>query len=225
MMPLLSGGSIRTKGRGIMALPTRRTILATAAGLALAPRLAAAAPAIGAAAPDFALPDQDGTTRALRDYRGRIVVLEWTNHDCPFVRKHYNSGNMQRLQREAAGLGLVWLSIASSPAGEQGHVDGAQARELTTVRGAAPAAVLLDPRSIAARAYAATVTPHMFIIDKAGVLRYMGGIDSIRSTNLADVEKAEPLFRDAMQAVAAGRAPARASTQPYGCAIKYYVGA
>lgn len=200
---------------------TRRAAFAGAGALLLAPRLAAAAPAIGAPAPDFALPDQDGDIRRLSDFRGRVVVLEWTNHDCPFVRKHYNSNNMQALQRLAAGRGAVWLSIASSPPGEQGHVTGPQAKELTAARNAAPAAVLLDHRSVAARAYQATVTPHMFVISADGVLRYMGGIDSIRSSRVEDVARAEPFLRDAMLAVIEGRPVARASTQAYGCAIKY----
>lgn len=204
-----------------MTIISRRAALMAAGTLALTPRLATAAPAIGAAAPDIALPDQDGDIRRLADLRGRVVVLEWTNHECPYVRKHYNSTNMQTLQRLVAERNAVWLSIASSPAGEQGHVTGPQAKELTASRNAAPAAVLLDHRSAAARAYQATTTPQMFVISADGVLRYMGGIDSIRSTRIEDVARAEPYFRDAFLAVAEGRQVTRASTPPYGCAIKY----
>ena len=200
---------------------TRRAAFAGAGALLLAPRIAAAAPAIGAPAPDFALPDQDGDIRRLSDFRGRVVVLEWTTHDCPFVRKHYNSANMQGLQRMAAERNVVWLTIASSPPGEQGHITGAQAKELTASRNAAPTAVLLDHRSVAARAYRATVTPHMFVISADGVLRYMGGIDSIRSSRVEDVARAEPFLRDAMLAVVEGRPVAQASTPAYGCVIKY----
>lgn len=202
---------------------TRRAAIAGvgASALVLAPRLAVAAPTIGAPAPDFELPDQDGATRRLAEFRGRVVVLEWTNHDCPYVRKHYNSGNMQSLQRLAAERGVTWLSIVSSPVGEQGHVTGPRAKELTASRNAAPASVLLDPRSVTARAYRASVTPHMFVISADGVLRYMGGIDSIRSSRVDDVAKAEPYLRNAMLAVAEGRAVAQASTPPYGCVIKY----
>lgn len=200
---------------------TRRAAFAGTGALLLAPRLAAAAPAIGAPAPDFALPDQDGDLRRLADFRGKVVVLEWTNHDCPYVRKHYGSTSMQALQRLAAERGVTWLTIASSPPGEQGHVTGAQAKELTASRNAAPAAVLLDHRSAAARAYRATVTPHMFVISADGVLRYMGGIDSIRSTRVEDVPRAEPFLRNAMLAVVEGRPVAQASTQAYGCVIKY----
>lgn len=209
-------------------LLSRRATLAIPLGAVLMPalpRLAWATPVIGAPAPDFAAPDQDGTTRRLADYRGKVVMLEWTNHDCPFVRKHYNSSNMQTLQKQAAERGIVWLSVISSPPGEQGHVDGARARGLTTERGAAPAAVLLDPESRMARAYGATTTPHMYVIDAEGVLRYMGGIDSIASNKVEDVAKAEPLARNAMLAVADGRPVERAVTRNYGCAIKYAPGA
>jgi peroxiredoxin len=200
---------------------TRRGALGVASLLALAPRMASANPVIGAAAPDFVLPDQDGNTRRPSDFRGKIVVLEWSNHDCPYVRKHYGSNNMQGLQRLVAERGGVWLTIASSPQGEQGHIDGAQAKELTASRSAAPTAVLLDHASVAARLYRASTTPQMFIISADGVLRYMGGIDSIRSTRAADVARAEAYFRDAFLEVADGRPVTRASTPAYGCAIKY----
>jgi peroxiredoxin len=203
---------------------TRRELLGAAlatGSIALPPRLAFAAPQIGVAAPDFELPDQDGAMRKLSSYRGKTVVLEWTNHDCPYVRKHYNSANMQTLQKEAAGKGIVWLSVASSPKGEQGHVTGPEAKALTVSRNAAPAAVLLDHASKAARLYQAVTTPHMFVIDPAGTLRYMGAIDSNRSTRTEDVAKAEPFLRSAMLAVAAGGTPEKAVTSPYGCTIKY----
>jgi hypothetical protein len=131
-----------------ISLCRRRTLLASAGALPFLPRPSwAAAPAIGAPAPAFSLPDQDGATRSLADYRGKVVVLEWTNHECPFVQKHYGSGNMQRFQREAAERGIAWLSVASSPPGQQGHVTAAEAHALTAEREAAPAAVLLDPRA------------------------------------------------------------------------------
>ncbi|WP_421991437.1 redoxin domain-containing protein [Roseococcus sp.] len=204
-----------------MAKLTRRGALLAAATLPMMPGLASTTPAIGAPAPDFALPDQDGTLRRLSDFRGRVVVLEFTNHDCPYVRKHYNSGNMQGLQREAASRNIAWLSVAASPVGEQGHVTGPEAKALTASRNAAPLAVLLDHRSQAARAYAATTTPGMYVIDAEGQLRYMGAIDSIRSTRVEDVARAEPYLRDATIAVRDGRQIARAVTPPYGCAIKY----
>jgi peroxiredoxin len=172
-------------------------------------------------APDFALPDQDGTMRRLADLRGKVVVLEWTNHDCPYVRKFYGSGAMQGLQREAQAKGVVWLSVASSPVGEQGHVTAEEARQLTASRNAAPTAVLLDPKSQASRAYEAKTTPHMFVIGPDGTIRYMGGIDSIRSTKAEDIAKAEPYARNAFLAVSEGRPVAQAVTQPYGCTVKY----
>ncbi|WP_240655021.1 redoxin family protein [Rhodovarius crocodyli] len=202
---------------------SRRTTLA--AGLALPaaaiPFAAHATVAPGTQAPDFTLPDQDGTARSLSALRGRTVVIQWENFECPFVRKHYTSSNMQNLQREAAAKGITWISMASSPEGEQGHVTGARARELTASRQAAPAFVLLDHRSVAARAYGATVTPQIIVIDAQGIIRYNGAIDSIRSTRVEDVARAETWAKDAMIAVSEGRAPARASTPPYGCAIKY----
>ncbi|HEX2528971.1 MAG TPA: redoxin domain-containing protein [Geminicoccus sp.] len=198
-----------------------RSALLASAVVPLLPRLAHAAPSVGSPAPGFELPDQDGAIHRLADFRGRIMVLEWTNHECPYVRKHYGSGNMQALQAEATGSGIVWLSMASSPEGMQGHVTGTEARELTASRGARPTAVLLDPQSQASRAYAATTTPEMFIIGPDGTLLYMGGIDSIRSTRPADIAKAEPYFRNAMLDVLAGRPVAKAVTQPYGCAVKY----
>jgi hypothetical protein len=198
-----------------------RSALVASAALPLLPRLAQATPSVGAPAPDFSLPDQDGAMHRLADYRGKIVVLEWTNHECPYVRKHYGSGNMQALQAEATERGIVWLSMASSPEGMQGYVTGREAKELTNSRNAKPTAVLLDPQSQASRAYRATTTPEMFIIGPDGTLLYMGGIDSIRSTRQADVAKAEPYFKNAMLDVLAGRPVAQAVTQPYGCAVKY----
>ncbi|WP_159718174.1 redoxin domain-containing protein [Geminicoccus flavidas] len=205
-----------------MILPiTRRAALFAATALPLLPRLAMAGPAVGQPAPDFLLPDQDGAMHRLQDYRGKLLVLEWTNHECPYVRKHYGSGNMQSLQALAADKGVVWLSIASSPEGEQGHVTGAEAKELTVSRGARPEAVLLDPMSRAARAYQATTTPEMFVIGRDGTLLYMGGIDSIRSTRPADIERAEPYLRNALLAAVEGRPVEPSVTRPYGCAVKY----
>jgi hypothetical protein len=149
------------------------------------------------------------------------VVLETTNHDCPYVRKHYNSTNMQTQQREAAAKGVVWLTVASSATGEEGFVTAAQANELTQKRNAAPAAFLLDPKSRIARAYGATVTPHMYIVDASGVLVYKGGIDSIPSSSQSDIPKAKQYVRVALDEVLAGKPVSDASTRPYGCSLKY----
>ncbi|MFC3124933.1 redoxin domain-containing protein [Pseudoroseomonas globiformis] len=204
----------------------RRELILGAAGLAGAGLLlrgtpAAAAPRIGQAAPDFSRPDSHGGTRSLSALRGKLVVLEWTNHDCPFVMKHYGASNMQNLQREVADAGGVWLSVISSAPGEQGHVPAAQANELTRSREAAPTAVLLDPEGEMGRAYNAQTTPHMYIISAEGTLLYMGGIDSIASTRVEDLQKATPHFRNAFQAVREGRPVQNAVTRPYGCNVKY----
>ena len=185
------------------------------------PGVALARPQVGVAAPAFSGVGTDGKPYKLADYRGKTVVLEWTNHECPYVGKHYRSGNMQALQKDAAAKGFVWLTIISSMPDSQGYVSAAQADDLTRARNAAPAAVLLDPDGVIGRAYDARVTPHMFVIDARGTLLYMGGIDSIRSTDLRDVPKATPYVKDALRQVAAGQPIANAVTQAYGCTIKY----
>lgn len=172
-------------------------------------------------APDFTAVDSDGTTRKLSDYQGKIVVLEWTNHQCPFVRKHYGSGNMQALQAEATAEGIVWLSVISSAPGQQGYVDGAEANEQTTSREASPTAVLLDPEGTIGRLYGARTTPHMYVIDPEGVLRYMGGIDDIPSADPSDIESAQNYVRPAIASLLAGEPVATATSQPYGCSVKY----
>jgi peroxiredoxin len=194
-----------------------------AAGLcaALMTAAAAAAPEVGKPAPDFTGTDTTGKTWDLADLRGTPVILEWTNHDCPYVVKHYESGNMQALQQEAAEAGYTWLSVISSAPGKQGHVSAAQADELTESRGAAPTAVLLDPEGNIGKAYGARTTPHMFVIDADGTLVYMGGIDDKPTTNIADVEGAQNYVRLAMADLAAGEPVGNAVTRPYGCSVKY----
>jgi peroxiredoxin len=176
---------------------------------------------VGQPAPDFSGIDTQGNTQTLGDYRGKVVVLEWTNHDCPYVRKHYSSDNMQAHQREAIDNDVVWLSIISSAPGKQGYVNAAQADSLTASRNASPSAVILDPDGEIGRAYGARTTPHMYIIDRAGTLAYMGGIDSIPSSNPADIAKATPYTRLAMQQVIAAEPVSNAVTRPYGCSVKY----
>ena len=180
-----------------------------------------AAPRVGEAAPDFEGVDTRGEVHRLADYRGKIVVLEWTNHDCPFVRKHYGAGNMQDQQREAAAQGVVWLSVISSAPGKQGHVSPEEADELTRNRDAQPDAVILDTEGKIGRSYAAKTTPHMFIIDADGTLVYMGGIDSISSANPDDIPRATQYVRVALQEMAAGKPVSSAVTKPYGCSVKY----
>ena len=188
------------------------------AGAALPP---ANEPQVGQAAPDFSTVDSQGQMRRLADYRGKVVVLEWTNAECPYTRKHYESGNMQSLQSLARDHGVVWLTVISSAPGKQGYVDGAGADQLTKTRHAVPSAVLLDPSGNVGRLYHAKTTPHMFVIDAQGELRYMGGIDSIATPEVSDIPKAEPYLKEAMLAVVDNQPVAHPATRPYGCSVKY----
>ena len=190
-------------------------------GALLVPKVAAAAPQIGQPAPAFTSTDSKGASVSLNQYRGKTVVLEWTNADCPYTRKHYTSGNMQGVQALAQKNGVVWLTVISSAPGKQGYVNGPAADALTTSRGASPTAVLLDPSGTVGRLYGAKTTPHMFVIDKNGTLQYMGGIDSLATAEVDDIPKAEPYLKEAMLAVTQGAPVAHPVTKPYGCAVKY----
>ncbi|MBI1181554.1 MAG: redoxin domain-containing protein [Alphaproteobacteria bacterium] len=182
---------------------------------------ARAAPTIGGPAPAFGGHDTQGRAISLADFTGRTVVLEWTNHECPFVRKHYESGNMQRLQREAANQGAVWLTIVSSAPGKQGHVTAKEANALTASRGAAPAHVILDETGTIGRLYGAGATPTMVVIRPDQTIAYMGAIDSIPSARIEDIPKADNFVRDALAAVAAGEPVGTPLTKAYGCSVKY----
>jgi hypothetical protein len=204
----------------------RRTLLAAGAAfalcgsIALAP-IAYAKPEVGKPAPDFTGIDSKGRSVKLSDLRGKTIVLEWSNHDCPYVRKHYGAGNMQRLQADAAKDGIVWLTVISSASGAEGHVSGAEADALTARRNAAPAHVVLDEKGKIGRAYEARTTPHMYVIDPEGKLVFMGGIDDRPSADPADIATAKNYVRLALDAVKAGRPVATPVTRPYGCSIKY----
>jgi peroxiredoxin len=191
---------------------------ATAAANAAA---AASAATVGQPAPAFKLIDSTGKTRSLADYKGKTVVLEWTNHECPFVKKHYGSGNMQAQQKQATADGVVWLSVNSSAPGKQGNVDGAAAEKVRKDARAVQTAYLLDPTGATGRAYGAKTTPHMYIIDPQGVLRYAGGIDSIQSADVDDIKKATQYVPQALAELAAGKPVSVAVTRPYGCSVKY----
>lgn len=197
----------------------RRGLVATS--LCLLAGGASAAAEIGQPAPAFTAQGADGKPVSLSTYKGKTVVLEWTNHECPFVVKHYESGNIPQLQKEFTARGVVWLQVISSAPGKQGHVEGPAALKINSFRESAPSAVVLDPDGRIGKAYGAQTTPHIFIIDPAGQLVYKGGIDSIPSANKADLQKADNYVRLAFADLGAGRKLAHASTRPYGCSIKY----
>jgi peroxiredoxin len=182
---------------------------------------AQATPRVGNPAPDFTGVDTEGVSHKLSDYRGSTVILEWTNHDCPFVQKHYGTGNMQGLQKEAKEQNIVWLSIISSAPGKQGHVSPEQANQLTRERDASPSAVILDSDGKIGQMYQARTTPHMFIIDPEGTLMYMGAIDDKPTARWSDVETANNYVRMALNAMNSGQPVQSASTRPYGCSVKY----
>ena len=176
---------------------------------------------LGDAAPDFSLTDSNGKSHALSDFKGKTVILEWTNHECPFVKKHYESNNMQSLQKKYTDQGVVWLSIISSAEGKQGFVSAEKANQLTKDRNAHPTAVLFDTKGTVGKSYGAKTTPHMYIIDKEGKLIYKGGIDSIQSADKEDIAKATNYVDKAMTEHMAGKAVTENNTTPYGCGIKY----
>ncbi len=194
---------------------------ATTSVAALGASALAAAPAIDAPAPAFSVVASNGETVSLEQFRGKTVVLEWTNDGCPFVQKHYNAGNMQALQREVRDQGGVWLSIISSAPGKQGHADGARADELTRTRDAAPSFVLLDEEGVVGRAYEAKTTPQMVVIDAEGVLRYDGAIDDKPSADAKSLNGATNYLKAAFASVVAGEEVAEKRTKPYGCSVKY----
>jgi peroxiredoxin len=175
----------------------------------------------GKPAPAFSAIDSNGQTVELAAYKGKTVVLEWTNHNCPYVRKHYGAGNMQALQSAAAAQGVVWLTVVSSAPGMQGFVSGLEANALTDERKAKPTAVLLDPKGSIGKAYGATSTPHMYVIGPDGTLAYGGAIDDKPTSNPADIAKARNYVTEAIQAVAAGKPMSPAQTRSYGCSVKY----
>jgi hypothetical protein len=175
----------------------------------------------GAPAPGFTAPDISGRMVDLGQYGGQIVILEWTNNGCPFVQKHYDSGNMQTLQRRYTQEGVVWLTIASSAPNEEGYVTPAAAKADLARWQAAPTDYLLDPDGVLGHLYDARATPHMVVIDRSGRVAYMGAIDDTPSTRLADVKTAKNYLVAALAEIAAGKPVTVASTRAYGCSIKY----
>ena len=182
---------------------------------------AQAAPAVGQAAPDFTLKDTNGKTVKLSDYRGKHVVLEWTNPGCPYVKKHYNSGNMAATQQDAMSKGAVWLAINSTEKDAYDYLEPAKLVAWMKERKSTPTATLMDEEGTAGRAYGARTTPHMYIIDPQGKLVYAGGIDSIASSNTEDIKKATNYVKQGLGEAMAGKPISAATTRPYGCTIKY----
>jgi peroxiredoxin len=190
------------------------------ASLAIA-STALAAPEVGKPAPGFTLTDCAGNEHSLSDFAGKVVVLEWVNHGCPFVVKHYASGNMQKLQADAADKGVVWLSICSSAPGKQGHMSAADANAKCDEVGSKAAAYLLDEDGTVGQLYGARTTPEMCVINKEGILVYHGAIDDKPSTDQADIAGAANYVTAAIAEVLEGKPVTTASTKPYGCSVKY----
>ena len=182
---------------------------------------ALAAPQTGQPAPDFTLADSTGKSHKLSDFKGKFVVLEWLNHGCPFVVKHYGSGNMQKLQKEYTGKDVVWLSIVSSAPGKQGHMSPEDTSKAKEEKGSAATAVLLDEDGKVGRLYNAKVTPELYVINPEGVLVYMGAIDSVKSVDAADIAGAKNYVMQALDEALAGKEVSEPVTTAYGCSVKY----
>jgi peroxiredoxin len=204
-----------------MTILTRRLLLAVAAVAVCATGAALAAPVLGEPAPAFQAMDADGHARALSDFAGKIVVLEWTSSDCPYSGKHYGSGNMQGLQKKAVKEGVVWLTVSSSAPEREGYFTPQAARAWRAKVGSHATAILLDGDGKVGRAYNARVTPHMFVIDKAGRVAYMGGIDDRPYADPASLKGAKNYVTAALADLKAGRPVAQPVSAPYGCSVRY----
>jgi peroxiredoxin len=192
-----------------------------ALALTLVVSLSAYAARVGTPAPAFTGTDSHGQTHNLSDYRGKFVVLEWTNHDCPFTKKQYNSGNMQALQKQWTAKGVVWLTILSSAPGQDGYMTASDENAWMAKVHAAPTAAILDSSGTIGHEYEAKTTPHMFIIDPSGKLIYEGAIDDHPTTSVADVPSSKNYVSAALDQAMSGRTVAVAYTRPYGCSVKY----
>lgn len=196
-----------------------RTLLHT--GLLLFLLAAALAAKVGDPAPDFTATDSNGKTHHLADYKGKYVVLEWHNQGCPYTRKHYESGNMQRLQKEWTARGIEWFTVISSAPGTQGYVTASQENDYVRKMNAVPTAVLLDPDGNLGHLYAAKTTPHMYIIDPNGVLIYNGAIDDHPTSDQSDIPSSRNYVSVALQEAMSGKKVTDPATRPYGCSVKY----
>jgi AhpC/TSA family len=177
---------------------------------------------VGAPAPGFHGTDSNGKTQTLDQYKGKYVVLEWHNHDCPYTIKHYKSGNMQSLQKEWTAKGVVWFTVISSAPGTQGYVDAAEENAYMKKMGAQPTAAILDPKGEIGHLYGAKTTPNMFIIDPAGKLIYAGAIDDHATTEISDIQSSKNYVSAALSQAMNGKAVETPVTRPYGCSVKYW---
>ncbi len=175
----------------------------------------------GSPAPEFTLSDSTGVEHTLSDFKGKYVVLEWTNHQCPFVKKFYNNGDMQSFQKEMTGKGVIWLQILSSAEGKQGYLTASEAEEIRKKQAVGSTALLLDAEGVVGHRYGARTTPHMFLINPEGLLIYQGAIDSIKSTDPADIADATNYVKSAYENAVSGNPINPATTVPYGCSVKY----
>lgn len=182
---------------------------------------AADSPAPGSAAPDFSVTDSKNRPQTISQYKGKTIVLEWFSPDCPFVKKHYGSGNMQKLQEEYTGKGVVWLSIDSSAPGLEGYLTAEQAEKKIAELKTKQTALVLDPDGKAGQAYGAKNTPHMFVINPEGKVIYVGAIDSKATPNAADIANSTNYVKVALDESLAGKTVTTPSTKPYGCSVKY----
>jgi peroxiredoxin len=198
-----------------------KSLLITLSSLVAATLFAADVPAVGSGAPDFSLKDSKGQTHSLGQYKGKYVVLEWFNPECPFVKKHYGSDNMQKLQAEVTGKGAIWLSIDSSAEGKEGYLDADAANKIMTQWKTKQTALLLDPEGKAGQAYGAKNTPHMVIINPEGKIVYEGAIDSKASPNPADIPSSTNYVKVGLEEAMSGKPVSNPQTKPYGCSVKY----
>jgi peroxiredoxin len=178
-------------------------------------------PAVGTNAPDFSVTDSKGKTQSVSQYKGKYVVLEWFNPGCPFVKKHYDGGNMQKLQEEFTGKGIIWLTVDSSAPGKQGHLTADQATALMAEWKTKQTALVLDADGTAGQTYGAKNTPHMFVINPEGKIVYEGAIDSRNSANAADIPSSTNYVKVALEESLGGKPVSNANTKPYGCSVKY----
>jgi peroxiredoxin len=196
-------------------------ILKSTLALLVAAGTAFAAPQVGQPAPEFTLTDSNGKSHNLSDFKGKFVVLEWLNHGCPFVKKHYDGGNMQGLQKEFTGKDVVWLSIVSSAPGKQGHMSPEETNKTKEEKGSAATAILNDEDGTVGKLYDAKVTPELYVINPEGTLIYMGAIDDKKSVEPADVAGAKNYVKQALDEAVAGKPVSEPTTTAYGCGIKY----